>query len=100
MLLGDETAPVFADDVAVAVVVAATVVAAEPPDRYEGATAVEGSTSAPVLQGGAVGLGGVRGVGRAAVRTGDGEARCPCKGGDVRGGRELVEVDGGVRRDL
>ena len=82
---------------------AAPVEAAEPPDRYDGAaTAVGGvdkRTSAP-RDGRAVGLRGVRGVGRAAVRTGDGEARRPGKGGDVRGGRELVEVDGGVRRNL
>ena len=52
VLLGDEAAAVFVVDVAAAVVAAATVVAAEPPERYDGAaTAVEGSTSAPVPQG-------------------------------------------------
>ena len=35
-----------------------------------------------------------------AFRVRDGEARRPGKGGDVRGGRELIEVDGGIRRDL
>ena len=52
VLLGDEAAAGLAVDVAAAVVAAATVVAAEPPERCEGAaTAVEGSTSAPVPQG-------------------------------------------------